>query len=86
MKNLKDIFNESHHEADENGLMVLDNDEFYALILDKTTGQIQIYKRPEPLIDDWAEELDGFTVSNLKKMKAGGTQEFGRGNFVLFKF
>lgn len=86
MKDLKDIINESHHEVDENGLMVLDNDEFYALILDKTTGQIQIYKKPEPLIGDWEEELDGFTIKDLKKMKAGSTQEFGEGSFVLFKF
>lgn len=86
MKNLKDIISESVHETDENGLMVLNNDDFYALMLDKTTGQIQIYKKPEPLIDDWEDQLDGFTVSNLKKMKAGGTQEFGAGNFVLFKF
>ena len=86
MKDLKDIINESHHETDENGLMVLDNDEFYALMLDKTTGQIQIYKRPEPLIDDWKDQLDGFTVSNLKKMKSGASQEFGGGSFVLFKF
>lgn len=88
MKDLKDLFvqESKNYDPDENGLMVLDNDDFYALMLDKTTGQIQIYKRPEPLIDDWEDQLDGFTVSNLKKMKAGGTQEFGGGNFVLFKF
>ena len=46
MKDLKDIFvqESKNYGPDENGLMVLDNDEFYALILDKTTGQIQIYK------------------------------------------
>lgn len=86
MKNLKDIISESVHKTDERGLMVLDNDEFYALILDKTTGQIQIYQKPEPIINDWEDYLDGFTVSNLKKMKAGSAQEFGTGDFVLFKF
>lgn len=86
MKDLKDIINESNYDVDENGLMVLDNHVFSALMLDKTTGQIQIYKKPEPLIDDWEEELDGFTIKDLKKMKSGSTQEFGGGSFVLFKF
>lgn len=86
MKNLKDIISESVHETDERELMILDNDEFYALMLDKTTGQIQIYSKPEPLIDDWEDQLDGFTVSNLKRMKAGVAHEFGAGNYVLFKF
>ena len=86
MKDLKDIINESSYETDDKGLIVLDNDEFYALMLDQTTGQIQIYKKPESLINDWEDQLDGLTVSKLKKMKSGATQEFGGGNFVLFKF
>ena len=90
MKDLKDIIkiNESHYETDENGLMVLDNHVFGAMMLDKTTGQIQIYKakKLQSLIDDWEDMLDGFTIKDLKKMKSGGTQEFGGGSFVLFKF
>ena len=88
MKDLKDIINESNYDVDENGLMVLDNHVFSALMLDKTTGQIQIYKakKLQSLIDDWEDMLDGFTIKDLKKMKSGGTQEFGGGSFVLFKF
>lgn len=88
MKNLKDIINESNYDVDENGLMVLDNHVFGAMMLDKTTGQIQLYKakKLQSLIEDWEDMLDGFTIKDLKKMKSGDTKEFGGGSFVLFKF
>lgn len=87
MKNLLDVINENNNiHTDERGLVVLDSNDFDAMMYDETTGQIQIYPNTKSLISDWEDQLDGFTEKDLKKMKSGETQEFGSGNFLLVKF
>lgn len=91
MKNLLDVINENKRlniKTDEWGTLVLDTDVFGVMMLDKTIGQIQLYagNNLEGLISDWEDQLDGFTIKDLKKMKSGETQEFGSGNFLLVKF